>query len=389
MIWDANTAPYPLVTLSAFSPLRVLDEMDGPRLFTVRSDDGQLFLAYSCAEDDANSRYLLVPTSDRLIARIEQDELCVRDALTQQAVMLVVDVANDGRINLLGRVDPETLPEDALPRDGVTLHPAPAALLRVRQIGPSLRRGNIPASVIKRGAEAVTNAVKVLVRHVLDLQPEPGRVAERFRRYYDLPATDLAFRSFEISFGMPAPAVQQELVDDQAVLEQVAALLDKGLRWASDESSPPPVGDEGAAIVEAMSHLAPPQRGVVESVEVGGSLAKRVSKPLRLTRDASERIASARKQLAKNNRGESAYEGFVTEFDKELLSFKLRGADGTDLLQVAFTEEQYEDAWLAFDTSRLVTVFAYRARSSSKIADLRSIAFKGEVLSPDAAEESS
>ena len=51
MIWTVATTACPWFKLSRLVPERVLDELDGPRLFTARTDDGQLVLAYLCAED--------------------------------------------------------------------------------------------------------------------------------------------------------------------------------------------------------------------------------------------------------------------------------------------------------------------------------------------------
>ena len=97
-----------------------------------------------------------------------------------------------------------------------------------------------------------------------------------------------------------------------------------------------------------------------------------------MTRSASDRVSLARKRLAAENPTEVSLEGYVREFDKDRLSFYLRKADGTDIAQVAFSAEQYDDAWLAFDTERVVTVFAYRAPNSARNVELVSIAFKGD-----------
>ena len=50
------------------------------------------------------------------------------------------------------------------------------------------------------------------------------------------------------------------------------------------------------------------------------------------------------------------YEGFIREFDKDRLTFILRTATGETLRAVSFSEDQYEDALLAFDTERAVTI---------------------------------
>lgn len=376
MIWTVANTACGWLKLSKLEPVRVLDELDGPRLFTVKSDDGQNLLAYMCGEDSAVERFLLVPTSDRIVKRIECNELSLRDALTQQAVMVMIDQRRDGSLGDPVAVDFADLPTSALPRAGTFLSPLPRPLISVRLIGDELIPGRVPASVVKRAVDGVTGAVRTLIRHVLDVPQDTGRPTDSFRRYYDLPATAFAFRSFEVSFGRPEP---QDLADDSQVLNDVSELLTKGLEWASaTDGQEAGSTREWAAVVEAISHLTPPQKGIIESVEIGGLLTKCSRQVFTLSREASERVSFARKKLASKNPSEVAYEGVVREFDKDQMTFWLRTHGGADILHVSFTPDQYDDALLAFDTEKLVTVFAYRASESKRVAELISIAFKAE-----------
>lgn len=366
--------------LSQLEPVRVLDETDGPSLFTARDVDGQLLLAYKCGEDRTAEQFLLVPTSNRIVEAIENDVLTLRDALTQQALMCRVTRLNDGTIEPPIGVDFETLSVSELPTPDIYLNPQPT-LLCVRLIGTELGPNRTPASVVRRAVDGATGAVKTLIRHVLDVRQDSGRPTEWIRRYYDLPATSFAFRSFEVSFGMPGQPTQQDLTDDNQVLADVSRLLSNGLEWASAaQGTEAPRTPEWAAIVEAVSHLTPPQKGVVETVEVSGRLASRSDRPcevVTLTREASARIGFARKQLATSNPSEVTYDGLVREFDKDQLTFWLRDQNGADILHVTVTPDQYDDALLAFETERPVTIFAYRASASKRDADLVSIAFRG------------
>lgn len=377
VMWTVNTKPSSWLKLSKLVPERVLDEFDGPQLFTTRSDDGQLLLAYVCGEGPDFERFLLVPTTERIVHKIEANELALRDALTGQALVWLVDRKFDGSVTAPGEVDPAELPESALPRHGAYLYPTPEPLLSIRLMGDGLVPERVPASVVRRAVDGATGAMKALIRHVLDVRPDPGRPTESFRRYYDLPATEFAFRSFEVSFGVPETLVQTNLVDDRSVLDEVSKLLDNGLAWASGNDQPrQSANSEWRAIVEALSHLTPPQKGVIEAVQIGGELARRPHRAVTLTRVASERVNFARKQLAAENPSEVSLEGYVREFDKDRLSFWLRKGDGTDIEQITFSEEQYDDAWLAFETERPVTVIAYRASGSTRTAELVSVAFK-------------
>lgn len=390
MIWTVPSVANSWLKLSRLVPVRVLDELDGPRLFTVLGDDGQLLLAYVCGEDETSQRVLIVPTSNRIVDAIERSNITLRDALTQQAVMCMVDQQHDGTLGAPAQVDFDDLPSSALPRPDTYLRPLPQPLLRVRLIGDTLKPGKIPASVVRRAVDGATGAVKTLIRHVLDVRKDTGRPAEWFRRYYDLPTTAFAFRSFEVSFGTPEQPAQQDMADDPKVLEEVSRLLNIGLEWASAaEGKEAGSSQEWAAIVEAVSHLTPPQKGLVDSVEVGGQLTRRSRQSVTLSRTASERVGFARKKLSARNPSEAVYEGLVREFDKDQLTFWLRKPDGTNLLHVSFTDDQYDDALLAFDTERVVTLFAYRASETAKEAELVSMALKGGGEQPESDSSSS
>lgn len=379
MIWTVASTACPWLKLTTLEPTCVLDELDGPRLFTVRADDGQELLAYMCGESEAVERFLLVNTSARIIQEIQNNKITLRDALTQQAMMYMVDVRRDGTLSAPVAVDFDTLPATALPKPNAYLNPQPQPLLSVRLIGDELKPERVPASVVRRAVDGVTGAVRTLIRHVLDVGQDAGRPTERFRRYYDLPAVGFAFRSFEVSFGQPDLPPQMDLTDDPKVLDEVSRLLNDGLEWVSaTDGKEAGSTREWVAIVEAVSHLTPPQKGVIESVEIGGLLTKRRKQTFTLTRVASERVSYARKKLAASNPSEVTFEGLVREFDKDQLTFWLRKTDGSNILHVSFTADQYDDALLAFDTERVVTVFAYRAVATKPDAELISIAFKGE-----------
>lgn len=385
MIWTVASTTCSWLKLSQLEPVRVLDEIDGPRLFTVYSEDGQLLLAYMCGEDETVERFLLVPTSDRIVEAISNNKLTLRDALTQQAFMGMVDRHRDGILSTPVQVDFGVLPSTALPRSGTYLNPVPQPLLNVRLIGTELKPEKVPASVVRRAVDGATGAIRTLIRHVLDVRQDAGRPSDWLRRYYDLPATGFAFRSFEVSFGTPEQPVQQNVTDDDKVLEEVSRLLNMGLEWASEaDGKEAGTSREWAAIVEAMSYLTPPQKGVVETVEVSGRLAKSAHKVVSLSRLASERVGFARKKLAASNPSEVTYEGLVREFDKDQLTFWLRKPDGSNILHVTFTSDQYDDALLAFDTERVVTVFAYRASEMKREAELISIAFKRDTTATPA-----
>jgi hypothetical protein len=371
---DARKTDWP--ELASLTPERVLDEYDGPRLFTLRSRDGHLFLAYKCAEDQDAERYLVVPTHEALIGQLESNAVTLRDALIGHGSVWLLDRHLDGTTCVLGAVDPANLPVSALPRAGVRLAPSRDVLLRLKVIGESITPHHVPASVVRRAIDGATGAVRSLVRHALRTQSVAGRPAESVRGYYDLPAIGFSLGSFQVEFGAPEFGGHPPL-DSKMTIETVQDLLAKGLEWSTNpKPNELPRTAEWSAIIEALAQLAPPQKGPIDRVEMSGKLVGEPQFMVSLTRDASERIGNARKHLSLTRRAR-AHEGLVREFDKDRLTFILRSGTGANIRTVSFTEDQYGDVWLAFDADRPVTIVA-DDQPGTQLADLVSITFSGE-----------
>jgi hypothetical protein len=376
--------------LESLQPKRVLDFYDGPRLFTVRTPEEFELLVYQCGEDLDADRFLLVPASKKLVAEIEGNLISLRDALTQQPWAWLIDRSRDGTLSRPFAVDPLKLPEDALPEEGVRLFDDTDVLLRLRMVGVGIEAGHIPASVVKRAVDGATDAIKTLVRHVLGASAGAGRPSEIYRRYYDLPAVHFAFRSFEIAFGKPSGP--RELTDAD-MLDRIRPLLVKGLSWAELGSESPdlpmflaegnwnenrliPSFDprlEWTAIINALAKLAPPHKGTVEEVQVSGVLIGPMYRTVRLTRRTTQRISEARRLLTPDIQSHTDT-GYVREFDKDRLTFTLRDAKGETLRSVEFSEEQYGDALVAFETDRPVTVVTTQSAGTTS-TELVSITF--------------
>jgi hypothetical protein len=355
--------------LDALQPERVLDFYDGPRLFTLRTTEGYELLAYQCGADAETDRFLLVPTREELLAEIEGNLTSLREALTSQPWAWLIERKGDGTLSRPLAVDPHKLPLDALPREGVRLFADTDVLLRLRMLGEGIEAGHILASVVKRAVYGATDAIKTLVRHVSGASAA-GRPAEVYRRYYDLPAIHFAFQSFEIAFGKPSGPAESF---DADMLDQIRVLLDRGLSWAETESLYADSTPEWTAIINALAKLAPPQRGTVQEVQVSGVLAGSDYRTVRLTRKTTRRISEARKVLSPDVQPHTDT-GYVREFDKDRLTFILRNARGETLRSVEFFEEQYDDALVAFETDRPVTIVTIEIAGAAN-AELISITF--------------
>ncbi len=372
-MWQLTGPESPWPRIDSLQPEHILDEYDGPRLFTLRAADGGLLLAYQCAEDGEVERFLLVPTDAAQVAALEANEIPLRTALLRDGWAWVLERRRDGTLSQLRPVSPGDLPDSALPAADAFLGPRSAPFLCVRLSGPTLESHRVTASIVRQALDGVIDALRLLAAQAQSQRPASGRPPEAFRRLYDLPATAFAFGSFSITFGSPL-SVGQPSFDDREVVEAVGALLRRGLAWASAAVETPPGTDaEWSSMVEALVKIAPPLRGSVTDVEISGALAMAEGGATRLTRGAAERIRAARKTLA-SARTRLTLAGQVREFDKDKLTFILRDDQGATLGTVSFSEPHYDDVWIAFDTERRVVIVADPLPSGQTL-DLASISF--------------
>ncbi len=124
-----------------FVPLRVLNYYDGPRIFTVLDSDEALCLACWSDEDDGQSRFLVVPSSDKIIADLECGLLSVRESLAQPRLW-VIDVKHDGTVANAWLVAPQDVPEDCQPQPRTMLHRSLEPNLSPLKIGNSIPIGS-------------------------------------------------------------------------------------------------------------------------------------------------------------------------------------------------------------------------------------------------------
>lgn len=351
-----------LADLNSLDPEETLIYFDGPRLFTVMLANGMKLIAYQYAENDRSDSFILAPASDALIKSLEKNLTSLREALTFTGWAWTVERLSDGSLDALKSVDLARFPQDYLPKPYLKLSPEPD-LISLRLLGEGLSKHSVPASAIRRAVDGATGAVKSLVSYAMSLEGGSGRPPESIRRYYDLPATDMGFGSFCISFGFPKEDHQLKLEDTESPFEVAKKLLNKGLNWAAlTEENYTLHGDEWERIIEALSKIAPPQTGPVKAVEVGGYLSLGNQKVL-LNRRSGYRIRRMRKLLLPSMR-RVKIEGKIRELDKDKYTFILRGDHQKDSI-VSFSEEQSDDVWFAFETDSPVAIGAEENTESS------------------------
>ncbi len=351
--------------LRPFDPVEILYEFDGPRIFTTLDVDGERNLVYWSDEDESVCRYVVAPTTQRILDSLQSGIISVHDALNQPRCWLC-DVTSDGEIVGCQLVDFEAIPNDALPALGTMLWPSLEPLLTLRAIGQEIAPGQIPGSVIRSCVEGVQKSFKILSEYVLGQKPQAGRPDEFLRRLFDLPTQRLAFSSFEISFRMPI--AERSLFRDvehksqeAETLEEVGKLLNKGLKWlttkAADEGVYSPSGsDESAAVLRALKEITPSSHGNIERLELKGQLLGPRVTPLVLERHDRQRVNTAIRNLDLEPQVVDL-EGRIRELDKDRLSFELREIHATpDSQRFVFDEELREDVTQAFNDDVRVRV---------------------------------
>ena len=166
--------------LRPFDPVEILYEFDGPRIFTTLDVDGERNLVYWSDEDESVCRYVVAPTTQRILDSLQSGIISVHDALNQPRCWLC-DVTSDGEIVGCQLVDFEAIPNDALPALGTMLWPSLEPLLTLRAIGQEIAPGQIPGSVIRSCVEGVQKSFKILSEYVLGQKPQAGRPDEFLR----------------------------------------------------------------------------------------------------------------------------------------------------------------------------------------------------------------
>ncbi len=121
-MWNSAGQADELRRFQPFEPAEVLYEFDGPRIFTVKDAEGELYLAYWSDEDQQICRYVVVPTTATILDGLRNGSISVYDALNQPRCWLC-DVTHQGELSACRRVEFEMVPRDSLPAIGTMLLP--------------------------------------------------------------------------------------------------------------------------------------------------------------------------------------------------------------------------------------------------------------------------
>jgi hypothetical protein len=142
-MWDVQGEPIAPERFDPFQPSEVLDQYDGPRIFTLTDRQDESCLAFWCDGDGECERYLVVPFSPSLRQELTEGRISVSEALDQPRLW-VVDIDKTGRPSRSWRSEFSRLPRDILPEPGTMLWPSLEPLLSVGPLGAQIGGGDHP-----------------------------------------------------------------------------------------------------------------------------------------------------------------------------------------------------------------------------------------------------
>lgn len=386
MMWQIKGKPVDPKRFAPFEPLRVLNYYDGPRIFTFHDVDEALCLACWSDEDEAHSRFLVVPVSDVIIADLEGGILTVREALSQPRLW-VVDLGLDGVLAAAWLVAHQDVPEDSQPQPRTMLHRSLEPILSLRATGDTITPGAIPGSVIKCTVEGAQRAIKCLAEYEMDSPSRKGRPSRALQNLYDLPVQKTLAASFEVQFRSPLnqPSLfdgleESEIREETDVLSRVGEHLKTGLKWltttSSDASALPVPGDPelSRAIMKALRFLTPSPRSPIRELEIRGELATRSAEPVRLSRTARSIVNGALSRIPAMKEQRVELKGRIRELNEKLMRFELHGVKQppSPVRVCQFEPELWDDVYELLGVEESVDVLGMQTSPTSivRVLDL-------------------
>ncbi len=352
-----SLSPVDIAAVGSFVPAEVLYEFEGPCIFTTRTPQNTLVLAYLVEEldDEDLLRFIVATTSESTVAAMKDGAIAVREALERGSLWLV-DLDLTYKPHRAAACRAEDLPDDALPGPSTMLWPALEPALVVRLDGPEIYRNNIPPAVLAQAAEISSTALKPTfewaARSVRG--STSGRPPDWLRHLYGLPAQRIAYGSLELAFRV------LEITDTSLLLDASEApsareiqengwnAVREGLEWSvSEHPTPPGDPDKWRAILEAMKRLAPATKGPIHSVLVSGRHVGAHRQQFQLTQASTKRIRSALMELRRLQHSQlKVFTGRVRDLDLDKLTFILRDVHvGPPEVQLVLADGQLlEDA---------------------------------------------
>lgn len=314
----------------------ILYEAEQPVVFTTASIQGQELLAYLADETECSRFIVVAPAAQSSITKLKQGVIGVRESLSATWLWLVKEDTSVPTSEAW-TITESQIPDGYLPKPGTPLLPEFRPVLTAKAVGESILLGSVLCSVISFVAEAVRNALKTILDHVMSSRPE-GRPTDAQRALYDLPVRQINFASFEI--GLAAP---QEYQSQKENIDQALQYLEAGLAWAANNNATSETSSDEEAVSETILRatlaLTPPGSGVITAIEVGGSWL--AGRHYQLNRASRIKVSKRLRQMKSEEI--VVHIGRIGEIDDDRFSFTLRDVEGAAEQRGTFPEDLLDD----------------------------------------------
>jgi hypothetical protein len=203
-MWRPTGRTIELNMPAEIKPTDVLYYYDGPCIFTATLGLSE-YLFHKMDETEDEQLFLVVPTSQKLVAALKSGLLSVWGAINQERLW-AIEVDEALRIKRTWAVSIDDLPRELLPRAGLGLKPFPYVLadaieqvgsfFSVKFTGASLKRGAMPLSTLKILVDGVYDSLRKIF-------PAPVVEQKSLSRYLDFNVLQPRFSSLVIAIERP------------------------------------------------------------------------------------------------------------------------------------------------------------------------------------------
>ena len=120
-LWDVKLPRWNGGNFSTVTPLEVLVELDEPLTFTFTDSNGSLMLAHLCSEGMDRLRYIVAPTSQRILHELKAGSRSIQQAL-DQPILWLLDLGADAAVVGAWVITLGGLPGNVIPAADVMLY---------------------------------------------------------------------------------------------------------------------------------------------------------------------------------------------------------------------------------------------------------------------------
>lgn len=363
MQWEIKGKPFTCAELEPGDIEEVLIEYDGPRLFVAQTELC-LALFFMADENAEGMRFIVVPTSQKIIKELKKGLLTVYEAL-EQPLLWVMETDLALKAKEVRATKLQHIPEAVLPTQGLMLWPHLQPVFSLRAIGDGLAPGKVPASVIRQVVEGASTALRKAATHFSN-KNDQQETRKTLKSFYDLPAQHFAYNSFEVAFRLPESDQQSLLDEDIQEMQEIGSALQTAIESMQLNSSDN-LQNLDILLLEALEKISPPLSGIVTEFEVGGTLLNKTNKKFVFNRDSSRQIRTTLQSKRQEQEKIIKIEGVVSKLDKDNLTCILRKTSDDKDHTCSFPIDVLDEMLEAFYHDTRVTISGRETKSTGHI----------------------